>query len=149
MRCNTFDALLDLIANGGRKSANADHDFCRRWNDIAGRTTMECGNRHNRRVERWHVTGLDGLQGHHNRSARGYGISSFFRFRAVTAVAVHPDKCFIDRRHDRPIAEGKLAEGDAGIVVKGKNSITRKAVEQSFVYHDLGTAEILFRRLEN
>ncbi len=32
---------------------------------------------------------------------------------------------------------------------EGQNSITRKTVEQSFVYHDLGAAEILFRRLEN
>ncbi len=67
----------------------------------------------------------------------------------MTAVAVHPDKSLIDRSHDRPITEGKLAEGNAGIVMKGKNSITRKTVEQSFVYHDLGAAEILFRRLEN
>src|SRR5690606_17416413 len=56
---------------------------------------------------------------------------------------------FVDRCHERPLADEDLAEGKARIIVETEYGVAWEALEEAVLDHQLGAAEILLRRLED
>ncbi len=133
----------------GIEGANADDDLGALGNDVAGRAAVERADRYHRRVHRMDVARDDRLQRHDDRRAADDGIGRFLRFCSMAAAAVHVDGGFIDRRHDRTFAQGKLAEGQAGLVVKRKDGVAGNWSNSPSSIISLAPPRILLGRLKD
>ena len=114
-----------------------------------GVTGMKLGDGENDRIE-WVCTSRDdGLQGVDQLGTNDDRINRPVRLRRMAAPSFDNDGELVRCCHDRPFANGKLADGKSGNIVHAIDFRDGKALHQAVLDHFAATAAAFFRRLED
>ena len=150
LRCHQLgDAFLEQVAHVAVERADTQFQTCTGGDHVVGLARDQRTHGDHGGVLWVHIARDDGLQRHDNGRCRHDGVLCAVRHGAVPTHARERDGHIVARRHGRAFDEHQLPGGNAGHVVRSKNRVTRKALEQTLFDHDLGAPRVFFGGLKN
>ena len=137
----SLDPLMDVLTHLAIERSNrADHfDFI--WNDIATNSTVNTADRHNgRRCGQGNLTTGDGLQGHHHLGRDDNWINSIPRHSPMCLTTTDDNPQSIRAGHHPACPVADRPPGTIRPNMKSENGAGRRILQNTFLYHQAGTA---------